>query len=122
MSADEHVKAQLTPAGKFALLLIFCEIVVFAIALVFGKAELGLSASVSMAILLISLRSTWKLHGNNWYWVAAVAAAALQIPFIFYVPWTNHAYRGTALAAFGFLDLIIVWGGITLCGKLLNRA
>jgi hypothetical protein len=32
MSTDERVKAQLTPAGKFAVLLILCEVVVFAIA------------------------------------------------------------------------------------------
>ena len=122
MSTDEHVKAQLTTAGKFALLLIPCEIVVFAVALFFGEPELGSSACISIAILLIALRATWKLHQHGWYWFALAASVALQYPFFFYAPWSNHAYRGTALAAFGFLDFIVVWGGITLCGKLLNRA
>ena len=54
MGTDEHVKAQLTPAGKFALLLILCEILVFAVAIFFGQPELGLSASISIAILLIA--------------------------------------------------------------------
>ena len=40
MSTDERVKAQLTPAGKFAVILILCEIVTFAIALFFGQPEL----------------------------------------------------------------------------------
>ena len=122
MSADEHGKAQLTPEGKFALLLILCEFVVFAIALFCGQPELGLSACISIAVLLIALRATWKLHEHSWYRVAVAVSIALQIPFIFYVPWSNHAYRGTALAAFGFLDFITVWGGITVCGKLLSRA
>lgn len=121
MSTDDHVKAQLTPAGKFALLLIACEIVVFAIALFFGQPELGLSACISISILLIALRATWKLHEQGWYWAAVALSVALQIPFFLYVSWTDHDYRGTALAAFGFLDFIIIWGGITLCGRLLNR-
>ena len=121
MSADEHVKAQLTPEGKFALILIACEIVVFAIALFFGQPELGLSAAISIAILLIAWRATWKLHEHRWYWIAIVVSIALQIPFVFYVPWTNHAYRGTALMAFGFLDFFVVWGGIKLCEKVLGR-
>jgi hypothetical protein len=122
MSTDEHVKAQLTPAGKFALLLILCEIVVFAIALFFGQPELGLSTCISIAILLIALRATWKLREHGWYWGAIVVSVAIQIPFILYVPWSNHAYRGTALAAFGFVDFFVVWGGIKLTEKLMNRA
>jgi cell division protein FtsW (lipid II flippase) len=122
MSADEHVKAQLTPEGKFALLLILCEVVVFAIALFFNQPELGMSACISIAILLIVLRATWKLREHGWYWGAVVVAVAIQIPVIFYVPWSNHAYRGTALVAFGFLDFIVLWGGIKLCEKTMKRS
>jgi hypothetical protein len=122
MGTDEHVKAQLTPAGKFALLLILCEILVFAVAIFFGQPELGLSASISIAILLIALRATWKLREHGWYWFAVAVSVVLQAPFIFYVPWSNHAYRGTALVSFGVLDFVIVLGLIKLCGQLLNRA
>jgi cell division protein FtsW (lipid II flippase) len=83
--------------------LILCEIVVFVIALFVGQPELGLSACISIAILLIALRATWKLREHGWYWGAVVVSVVIQIQFIFYVPWSNHAYRGTALAAFGFL-------------------
>lgn len=122
MANDDYVKPQLTPEGKFALLVILCEFVVFAIALFFGHPELGLSACISVAILLIALRATWKLREHGWYWGAVIVSVALQVPFIFYVPWTNHAYRGTALTAFGFLDFFVVWGSIKLIAKLTNRA
>jgi len=121
MSVDEHVKAQLTPEGKFALLLMLSEIVVFAIALFFNQPEVGLAACISIAIFLIVLRATWKLREHGWYWGAVVVAAALQIPFFFYVPWSNHTYRGTALIGFGVLDFIVLWGGIKLCEKLFSR-
>ena len=122
MSTDERVKAQFTPAGKFALLLILCEVVVFSIALFFGQPELGLSACISIAILLIALRATWKLREHVWYWVTVAVAAALQIPFNFYVPLSSHAYRGVTLVAFGLLDFFVVWGCIKTAEKLMNRA
>jgi hypothetical protein len=122
MSPDEHVKVHLTPEGKFALLLILFMLPTFGIFLFFDQPELGLGTCVSIGTLLIALRATWKLRKHGWYWVAVVVSVGLQIPFIFYVPWSTHAYRGTALAAFGFLDFIIVWGGIKLCGNLLSRA
>ena len=121
MSADEHVKAQLTPEGRFALLLILAMLPIFGIFLFFNRPELGLGTCESIGTLLIALRATWKLREHGWYWAAVAVSVALQIPFILYVPWSNHVYRGTALGAFGFLDLIVVWGGIKLCEKLLGR-
>jgi hypothetical protein len=122
MSADEHVKAQLTPEGKFALLLILSMLPTFVVFLFFDKPELGLATCESIGSLLIALRATWKLRVHGWYWGAVVVSVVLQIPFIFYVPWSNHAYRGTALVLFGFLDFIMVWGVMKLCDKLFSRA
>lgn len=122
MSTDERAKAQLTPAGKFALLLILCEIIIFSIALFFGQPEIGLSLCISIAILLIALRATWKLHEHVWYWVAVAVSAALQIPFNFYVPLSNNAYRGVTLVTFGLFDFVVVWVCIKATEKLMNRA
>lgn len=122
MSADEHVKAQLTPEGKFALLLILCMVPTFVVFLFFNQPELGLGTCESIAGLLIALRATWKLREHGWYWGAVVVAVAIQIPFILYVPWSNNAYRGTALTLFGVVDFILVWGVIKLCDKLFSRA
>ncbi len=87
MSADEHVKAQLTPEGKFASLLILCMIPTFVIFLFFNQPELGSGTCESIGSCLIALRATWKLRRHSWYWGAVVVAVAVQIPFILYVPW-----------------------------------
>jgi hypothetical protein len=121
MSSGENVKPRLTPEGKFALLLILCMLPTFAIFLFFDKPELGLGTCESIASLLIALKATWKLREHGWYWGAVVVSVALQIPFILYVPWSNRAYRGTALTFFGFLDFMVVWGIIKLCDRLLSR-
>jgi hypothetical protein len=49
-------------------------------------------------------------------------AVALQVPFILYAPWYNHAYRGPVLSAVGILDFILVWRGIMLCEKVFSRS
>lgn len=90
--------------------------------LFFNQPELGLGTSESLAGLLIAVRATWKLGEHGWYWGAVVVAVAIQIPLILYVPWSNHAYRGTALILFGSVDFIIVWRLIKLCDKLFSRA
>lgn len=123
MSAvDENVKPQLTPEGKFALLLILCEFAVFALFLAFGKPEIGFAAVISLGVLMIAIRATWGLHERRWYWVAIAIAALIQVPLILYFPWSNRAYRGTALSFLGFLDFFLVWGAIKLIGIATNGA
>jgi hypothetical protein len=118
---DDRVRARLTPAGKSALLLIAGMLPTFGIFLFLGQPELGLGICASMGVLLIALRATWSLRRRAWYWIAVSFSVALQVPFILYVPWSDHAYRGPVLSAAGVLDLILVWGGITLCEKVFSR-
>jgi hypothetical protein len=112
-----NVKPRLTPNGKFALILIACEFALFGISLAFGKPTLGLSACVCAGVLLAAIRSTWALHEHVWYWIAVAISAAMQLPLMLYLPWSNHAYWGTALLVFGILDYVAVWGCIMLAEK-----
>lgn len=120
--SDEKVSPQLTPEGKFALIVMACEVPLFCIFLALGQPILGVSVCVSVAVVITALKATWAQHKHVWYWVVFAIALVLQAPFVLYVPWTNHAYRGTALMAFGFLDFAVVWGIIKLAGKLMDRS
>jgi hypothetical protein len=121
MSGDDHVKARLTPEGRFAILLLPCMFVTFAVFTFSHQPERGLGTSESLACFLIALRATWSLKKNGWYLLAAVIAAAMQIPFILFVPWANRDYGRAALMLFGFLDFFLVWGFIKLFEKLFSR-
>lgn len=120
MGSDDNAKPQLTPEGKFALLLILCEFAVFAFFLCFGQAEMGMGAAICAAVFLIALRTTWALHIYRWYWGAIAVAIVLQYPFAFYFPWSSHAFRGTSLFPLGFLDFLLVWGCIKLTEKVMK--
>jgi hypothetical protein len=122
MSSSDEVKHQLTPEGKFTLWILLCELSVFVLFLVLGQPKVGLGVCICMAVFLTALRATWNLHGNSWYWGAVVIALVLQGPFNFNVPWSDHAFRGTALLPFGFLDLFVVWGCIKLTEKIMKRS
>lgn len=118
MSTVDSKQPRLTPEGKFALMVIACMFPLFVIFLALDKPVLGVSICVCVAVVLTALRSTWDLHEHNWYWVAVVISLLIQPLFVIYVPWSNHAYRGTALLPFGMLDYLFVWG----CIKLTQRA
>jgi hypothetical protein len=122
MSTTDDVKPQLTPEGKFALLLILCEFAVFALFLVFDKPKIGLGACISVAVLMIAMRATWRLHEHRWFWTAIAISIVIQVPFILYIPWSNHAFRGTALLPFGFLNFIVVYGCIKLVEMMMMRS
>ena len=119
--SDENVKPRLTPEGKFALIVMACALPLFCIFLVLGRPILGVSVCVCAAVVITALRATWAQHRHVWYWVVFAIVLVLQVPFVLYIPWTNHAYRGTAFMAFGFLDFAVVWGAIKLPEKVMKR-
>jgi hypothetical protein len=121
MTDIDNAKPHLTPEGKFALAVIGFMFPVFAISLILGKPALGISVCVCGAIVATALRFTWMLHGHAWYWIAVAVAILLQPLFILYVPWTNHAFRGTALLPFGLLDYVAVWGCIKITEKTMTK-
>ena len=122
MNTAPEVKHRLTPEGKFALLLIVCEFVTFIPFLVFNKPEIGLVVCISLAMVLIAVRATWDLHNESWYWLTTAFALAIQAPLIFHFPWSNRAYRGTALLPFGMFEFLLIWGFIKLAAKTFSHS
>lgn len=45
----------------------------------------------------------------------------MQVPFILYVSWSNHAYRGIALLPFGLMGYLAAWGCIKLGEKIMKQ-
>lgn len=121
MSNLDHEQSRLTPEGKFALMVIACIFPVFVTFLVLDKPVLGVSICFCIAVLLTAMRFTWNLREHYWYWVAVVISISIQPLFVLYVPWSNHAYRGTALLPFGMLDYLLVWGCIKLTQKVMGK-
>jgi hypothetical protein len=122
MSTVNNEQPRLTPEGKFALMVIACVFPLFVVFLVLGKPILGVSICVCAAVVLTALRTTWDLREHYWYWAAVVVSIMIQPLFIIYVPWSNHAYRGTALLPFGMLDYLLVWGCIKITQKIMKNS
>jgi hypothetical protein len=102
-------------------MVIACMFPVFVAFLVFNKPFLGVSICVCIAVLLTVMRFTWNLRKHYWYWVAVVISISIQPLFVLYIPWSNHAYRGTALLPFGMFDYLLVWGCIKLTQRVMRR-
>lgn len=118
--SEDDVKPHLTPEGKFALLLILVGFLVFVPFVILGKAALGYGTCICLAMVAIAVRATWALHRRGWYWAVVAISSILQLPIIFYMPWSQRAYR-VMLFPLGICDFVLVWGCVKLTEKLFEE-
>lgn len=52
-----------------------------------GKAEMGFTAGIGLAMFMIAVRHRWKLRRYAWFWRTVVFVLLLHIPFLFLVHW-----------------------------------
>ena len=83
------MRPHLTPEGKFALLLIVCEFLIFIPFALLDQPSLGVGVCVSASVILTAIKFTWKEKRNVWFWLAALLSVGLQLPFIRYFPWST---------------------------------
>jgi hypothetical protein len=127
MKAPDDIRPRLTPEGKFALLLMVAEIVVFAPFALLGQAKLGEGACICFAIVAIALWTTWPLSRKGWHWFAAAFSITIQVPLILYIPWSDRSYRSLMfpiaicdfLAVWGFIK--VMWGFIKVIDRLVAK-
>jgi hypothetical protein len=111
---------QLTPEGKLVLLMMACEIPLVIVFASLGQPKIGLGVCVCSAALIFPMWRTWSLHRNAWYWLVAAISVLIQVPLVFYIPWTNRAFRGAILFV-ATLDCLAIWGCYKLAEKLTRR-
>jgi hypothetical protein len=62
-------------------------------------------------MLYLATRWRWDLSDQRWFWGAVVILAAIHIPFVWYVPWSNQwipaIVRVPLYAVDFFVDLLI---------------
>jgi hypothetical protein len=87
-----------------------------------AKQHMRSSAAVGVggcAIALIAApRIGWKLRGRWWYWVALCVGAALQLPLVFLMPWSDRYLTGIGAMAFVIPGFLMAYGCVYLAEKL----
>jgi hypothetical protein len=105
-----------------SILFMMLTLVVAILANDIAKQHMRSSAAVGVAACTIGLfavaRIRWELKGKWWYWVALLAGAALQLPLIFLMPWSDRYLTGIGAMAFVIPGFLMAYGCVLLAEKM----
>ena len=87
----------------------------------FGKLNLGLPALNCSAVFGVAIATKWGLRRHGWFWITIVFLAALHIPLILFVPWTDKWVPAIAIAATDSADLIAMLTILSVVGKFTEK-
>ena len=83
---------------------------------------MGFGAAPCFALVLLVIMVRWDLRKHIWFWLVILSAMLLQIPIVVLIPWGNRDITGISILPVAALDYGIVYGGIKLIERLMNRS
>jgi hypothetical protein len=87
----------------------------------FGKLELVLPILNSILVLGFVFGFKRKLWRHAWFWGTMAVIAALHVPLILFVPWTNRWVPAMAIAGIDSLDFCLILWILAVVGKLMRE-
>lgn len=105
------------PSVWFITLIVIAAIVASDIAKqhVRGNAAVGIGGCT--IVLLAVARIRWDLKKEWWFWAALCVGAALQLPLIFFMPWSDRYLTGIGAMAFVIPGFLLALGCVFLAEK-----
>ena len=86
-----------------------------------GKAELGFTACIVLAMFLIAVRLRWKLRKHVWFWATIVLILALHVPLLFIVRWPETNVPTIVYSMpLATVEFLLMMGAISLAKKVFS--
>jgi hypothetical protein len=84
-----------------------------------GKAEIGFTVCLVLAMIMIAIKLRWRLRKYVWFWTTIALILLLHIPLFFIVRWpqTNIPTIFYSMPL-GIMDFLLISGAIGLAEKL----
>lgn len=87
-----------------------------------GNPGRGRAAGLCATIFFLTIWLRWDLSREFWYWITLALLAAVHLPLLLLVQWTDTSYPGGyGLIPAALVDLAIVYGPIRLIETVLAR-
>lgn len=87
-----------------------------------GKAELGFTACIVLAMSMIAVRLRWKLRKHGWFWATIVLILALHVPLLFIIRWPQSSIPTIVYSLpLGVVDFLVITGAISLAQKVFSK-
>lgn len=86
-----------------------------------GKAELGFTACIVLAMSMIAVRLRWKLRRYAWFWGTIAFILLLHIPFLFLVHWPQSNVPTIVYSLpLGIVDFLLISGALRIAERLFS--
>ena len=111
---EKEVKTDIRAAKKFwlpwwaVMSLIVAGVPIVWLVDRYGKLNLVMPTSMSIAAVLLAVTVTRRLWRHAWYWGTVAILAALHVPLILLVPWTTKWVPAAVYAGSASADLILM--------------
>lgn len=95
---------------------------VFFLFVFLGNADMGLSACIVLAMIMLAIKIRWHLRKHLWFWAIIVFMLALHVPLLFLVRWP----QGNVPTLFytmpiGIADFLVILCAVGLAEKFLSK-
>lgn len=87
-----------------------------------GKAEMGFSACIVLAMSMIAVRLRWKLRKHIWFWATIAFILALHIPLLFVVRWPQSNVPTIVYSLpMGIVDFLLIMSAVSLAQRAFSK-
>jgi hypothetical protein len=88
-----------------------------------GKAALGFTACIVLAMSMIAVRLRWKLRRYAWFWGTIAFILLLHIPFLFLVHWPQSNVPTIVYSLpLGIVDFLLISGALRIAERLFSSS
>jgi hypothetical protein len=110
------------PGILFLILTLMAAIVASDIAKQHMRSSAAVGVAACTIVLLAVARIRWDLKAEWWFWVALCLGAALQLPLIFLMPWSDRYLTGIGAMAFVIPGFLMALGCVFLAEKVFSSS
>lgn len=87
----------------------------------YGKLAIARPTLCSVAIIIITIAMRWKLKGHVWFWITMAFLAALHVPLILFIPWTDKWIPALVVIPIGIADSYAMLWVVSVVGKFMEE-
>lgn len=87
-----------------------------------GRLDLAMPTLNSLGVVGFTVFVKRSLARRAWFWLVILAAAALHLPLIFWVPWGTRWVPAFVVAGIDSLDFCLILYAIDAIGKIIGES
>ncbi len=106
------------PGVWFIMLIVIAAIFVSDSTKHYLRANAAVGAGACTIVMLGVAKVRWDLKGKWWFWAALCAGAALQLPLIFLMPWSDRYLTGIGAMAFVIPGFLMALGCVVVAERI----